>query len=170
MNPITFEDYERALAKEKYFGRRWHYYERAIQMAQSLNPESVLEIGAYQLPLFHDSTVMDRRKNHPRTLVHDALESPWPFTDRQFNLGLALQVFEHFEGRQREAFNEMCRVCDKVILSYPWRWRSNDKSHADIDFEDLQKWTGQHFTEAQIVGPPECRRAICVFEPHMRIT
>ena len=133
-------------------------------MAQVYAPESVLEIGPYKLPLYHDSAILDAHHHIAEAIIHDARESPWPFADQLFDLGMALQVFEHFTGQQRLVFSEMFRVCKSVLVSIPYKWeQSPSDDHAGLTLETLADWTGRDFNEVQIVGPIGRQRALAFY-------
>jgi hypothetical protein len=40
-------------------------------------------------------------------IVHDATEVPWSISEKQYDLFIALQVWEHLGSRQRQVFNEV---------------------------------------------------------------
>ena len=50
------------------------------------------------------------------TYVHDARNIPWPLRDKQYEILIALRVFQHLTPNQREAFLEAMRVSKNVIL------------------------------------------------------
>lgn len=144
MTPVTYENFlEKSKGGGYFIPIRWNYYKIAIEEAQKFNPQSILEIGANGWPLYPGCVTLDiDAKNNP-TVVHDATNIPWPFENKQFDLLISLQTWEHFEGRQAIAFKEARRVCKKAILSFPYKWKDVDPSdcHYNLDETVFSVWT-----------------------------
>jgi hypothetical protein len=77
-----------------------------------------------------------------RVILHNAMESPWPVGDRQYDLFVALQVFEHLGTRQDEAFREVRRVARHAIISLPIDWEMADPTdcHHQLSSEKVLSW------------------------------
>ena len=136
-------------------GDRWDYMRVAIEWMQGAS--SVLEIGAMGLPLSPESDHLDQwtlRGLEP-TYKHDARVTPWPIADKAYDYVVALQVWEHLEGKQEAAFKEAARVARYVILSVPYCW-GYPPDHAGIDDFVVYSWSGRQPLRARVVaGPPE---------------
>jgi hypothetical protein len=142
MKPMSKHEFNSAAATDKYFRGRWHYFEEAIKVAARLRPKSVLEIGAYTLPLFYGSDRLDIRRRKAVTVVHDIRKTPWPMSAAAYDLLIALQVWEHLNGRQEAAFLEACRLAKHVLLSVPYKWNvPANPSHHAIDEVKTARWT-----------------------------
>lgn len=142
--PITQADYEEAARQDAYYAGRWSYYKAVADMVGNLMPlESILEIGANRLPIVRGCDTMDNRAVLPDlTYLHDASHTPWPMTAKKYDLLIALQVWEHLQGRQQEAFREVMRVSRAAILSFPFRWFCpDDANHHAIDEKKITWWT-----------------------------
>jgi len=129
---------------------RWAYTSQVIDKIKTIprSINSVLEVGCASMPLCKTSTVMDLRKSFLSTLRnpwvrHDATDTPWPFEDKQFDLFVALQVWEHLGGKQEQAFSEVMRISKGAILSFPYLWRMEDESncHHMVTKKMIKKWT-----------------------------
>ena len=77
---------------------------------------------------------------------HNATEKPWPIGDKEYDLFLALQVWEHLSNKQTRAFREVIRISKMAILSFPYKWEipkenANYPEHHQIDEELLEDWT-----------------------------
>lgn len=153
-------EYEAALERDPYFRNRWHYFSRVQNIAVAMNPQSILEAGANGFPLFNGSTTADRCGDCDTRFD---LTGDWPFEDDAFDLFIALQVWEHLNGRQAEAAAEMRRVCRRAILSFPFRWQNkNDTTHYNLDDDDFVRWVGVP-DRAFTVGE-QTKRRIYVFD------
>ncbi|MCP4712486.1 MAG: class I SAM-dependent methyltransferase [Planctomycetes bacterium] len=63
---------------------------------------------------------------------HDITETPWPFQDKQFDVGLAFDVFEHIAEDQLEAvLSEFVRVSKSQAASIP-HLKSVGKLHVTV--------------------------------------
>ena len=147
MNFITKQEYDELFAKEKrlskgrYWEGRWGYTNEVVKILEQENIESAIEIGTKELKIVQESDVMDLN-NTNCTYNWDAKETPWPIKDKQYDVLVALQVWEHLKGHQREAFKEVMRTCKMTILSFPYKWDvANDPIHRWIDEEKIKEWT-----------------------------
>ncbi|NLX95848.1 MAG: hypothetical protein GXY83_06705 [Rhodopirellula sp.] len=154
MQPINYADYCRARRDERYLRHRWGYYRQVIAMAMPLAPRTVLEIGPGPLPLFPNGDRLDVLARFRPTYLHDATAVPWPVATKAYDLAIALQVWEHLDGRQYAAFQELRRTARHVILSVPYRWgRHASSSHRGIDDAVVRTWTGGARAVHEIVVP-----------------
>lgn len=148
----------------KYYQNRWEYLEIASAMAMKERPVRVLELGAYLLPLFKKSDVLDVEKILPRlTFRHDLKRVPWPVKDKAYDLVIALQVWEHLEGGQEAAFREVMRVSRGAVLSFPYQWNKPGDPHHGIDREVIARWTLHHPPEEIIEAGKEYPRILYRF-------
>lgn len=158
MKFLSEEEY-RAITKEDGYwtdyGDRWEYMRVAINWMQEA--KSVLEIGSMGLPLSGESDMLDMHsfRGLEPTYKHDARVTPWPIPDKTYDYCVALQVWEHLEGKQEAAFMEAARVARYVILSVPFCW-GYPPDHAGIDDFVVLSWSGRQPLRARVVaGPPE---------------
>jgi hypothetical protein len=137
MRPVRWKEF---VERGPYWNGRWPYTRAALRMARAARARSVLEIGPNGLPLHDMADTMDVA-GEP-TYRHDAGVVPWPIADRHYDLVMALQVWEHLEGRQVEAFGEVRRVARFAVLSFPLGWdRPEDPTHHGITRETVMRWT-----------------------------
>lgn len=57
-----------------------------------------------------------------KVIQHNATEKPWPIANKQYDLFIALQVWERLDNKQSRAFREVMRVSRAAILSFPYLW------------------------------------------------
>lgn len=155
---MTYEDYQKLLGGKlgKYYEGRWEYFKEVIEIIKNENIKSVLEIGPAQEPIVKNCDVMVKpeddmwgkpeNKFFKECLVHDATESPWSISDKQYDLVIALQVWEHLEDKQKQAFQEVMRVSKMAIMSFPYMWdcpkdSRNYPAHHLIDEKIIGDWT-----------------------------
>lgn len=154
MTPITKQQFDDALAKDSYWKGRWWYYEKTIWIARQFKAKTVLELGANSLPVFADSDVMGLGKSPSIKFKRDACKLPWDEIG-QYDLFIALQVFEHLKGKQREVFEEVKRHCKHAILSIPYQWRNSIEGHNGLDDKTLLAWTMRMPTHRFLQGHPK---------------
>jgi hypothetical protein len=150
----------------KYWKGRWDAYLSAVaDIAAKIAPTSVLEIGTNGLSLFIGAETMNIDRDVVSSTYHDAGETPWPFQNKQFDLGIATQVWEHLEGRQCQAFSELRRVCKEAVLSFPLNWRHcrQDNCHYGITRDTILEWAGGHrpVRSLCVTTRPGFSRVIC---------
>ena len=81
------------------------------------------------------------------TYVFDATIKPWPIKDKLYDMFIALQVWEHLDGKQTRAFREVMRIAKKAVLSFPYHWdggivdKPSHRAHRNIDMELITDWT-----------------------------
>ena len=168
LQTITYDDFERALRDDVYYKDRWDSYLCcACELAQTVAPQSVLELGPHRLPLFPGGDTIDFRAANKPTLVHDAANTPWPVeSDRYYDLFVSLHVWEHLGDRQQDAFREVQRVARFALLSIPYRWDVPDRPHHHmIDREIIDMWCcGVKPIREELRGSPIRRRLLRLFD------
>ena len=157
MQTITQQEFEesRQRAGGEYYRTRRNYMQKVIDIIQAEGIESALELGPGPLPVMRDSHLMlnptddvpGRPLDHaPKEYVHDATDFPWPVGDKQYDLFVALQVWEHLGTQQAAAFREVIRVARMAILSFPLMWdfpehSHNYPAHHMINEDKIAEWT-----------------------------
>ena len=133
----------------------WKYfYEPVIEELKKLGDiGSVLEIGPYKAPFVKNCDVIDRRDfsnffsfKNPNVIVHDCSETPFPIEDKKYDLVIASQVLEHlgYEGEQVKILKEISRICNRAIISLPYKWiRPLQRNHHMIDENVFDAWQGE---------------------------
>jgi hypothetical protein len=106
---------------------RWDYHSRVVEILKNLkisSPEDVLEMGTMGVTCIDGSHTIDymdklNLKGNKTSYIHDARVCPWPFKDKQFEVFIALRVFQHLTPKQEDALIEAFRISKKVILVVP---------------------------------------------------
>lgn len=156
MEATTHQQFVKAAGEKPYLEGRWEYYGETIEIARRLNPKSILEVGPGSLQLFPGADSLDRWKKHKPTYRHDATIVPWPIADKAYDLIIASQVFEHFNGRQREAFAELRRCCQYGLVSIPYKWKTSKwDNHIGLTDETMKSWTDGAEPNAVSVVPKQ---------------
>jgi hypothetical protein len=134
LNYLTRAQYEKLVQKlegghwsQDTIETRWDYHHRVIELIKALNIGSaadVLEMGTMGISCVSGSNTIDyaERWNFPGknpTYLHDARQFPWPIADKQYELFIALRVYQHLIPVQKEAFREALRIAKKVIIVVP---------------------------------------------------
>jgi hypothetical protein len=178
---LTYNDYLSAVDKDPaYYNGRWPLYEAAAKLAGEIKPESCLELGAGRLTIINGADVMDSSEKtkwgapdnfRGKTIIHNAEISPWPISDKQYDLFIALQVFEHLHENQRKAFEEAKRISKNIIVSLPYKWdipknKLMYPSHHMIDEKTVAKWTEGIFPscESKVIIVPSSGEKISLGE------
>lgn len=143
---ITYEDYLRIAADCPYYVNRWDYFQPAIMIINNARAYSALEIGCYKYQLIPGSDTMDLAANpefdYDLTYEWDATKAPWPITDKEYDIAVALQVWEHLGDQQAAAFAEVQRVACRAVISFPLNWDCpDDPVHHAITREKIAEWT-----------------------------
>lgn len=149
LQPITYQDFLEAEKKDPYFKTRWRYFSIVVDLVQKIQPESVLELGPYRLPLVKGEDTMDIEKFLDNlTYLHDATIIPWPIADNKYDLFISCEVWEHLGDKQKEAFKEVMRISRRAIFSFPYKWvyakdskSPTAASHGNIDEAKIAEWT-----------------------------
>lgn len=154
---MTYKDYQDLLKGpgSNYYIGRWEYFKEVIEIIKGQNIRSVLEIGPGLLPIVKNSDVIINPEEDAfgrpqeifgKVLTFDATTKPWPILDKQYDLFIALQVWEHLDNKQSRAFREVMRISKMAILSFPYHWdggeeKPSHRAHRDIDRELIEDWT-----------------------------
>jgi hypothetical protein len=154
---MTHEDFQKLLKGDlgRYYEGRWEYFKEVIELIKSEKIESALEIGPAQETIIKGCDIMLKpgedmwgrpKTKAPNEYLHDATEKPWPIKDKQYDLLIALQVWEHLDNKQSRAFREVMRVAKTAIFSFPYMWdcpkdSRNYPAHHMIDEELIGDWT-----------------------------
>lgn len=176
VRPMSRREFSAMAAAEPYYKGRWRYTAVALAEAATLiarhDITTALEVGAPVKPILAGAHVMDRR--HRAELdpsvdvtIHDATVIPWPFEDKQFGLFVALQVFEHLNDRQPEAFREVRRIARHAVISLPIDWEMDDPAnvHHRIPEERVLSWFAPVVPTRTVEGNRGWRRRVVyVFE------
>jgi len=157
METLTFEEYEKLLSGPMgdWYNGRWSYYGPVIELITELSIKNALELGPGKITMIKNCDVMVKPdddfwgkpdKNVSKIIQHDATEKPWPIKDKEYDLFIALQVWEHLNSRQTKAFREVMRISKMAILSFPYNWNcpkdnANYPEHHMIDKELIGDWT-----------------------------
>ncbi|WP_417851837.1 hypothetical protein [Thalassoglobus sp.] len=155
MEFVSYEEFQKLASTDKYYHQsRWDLYSKVQELLAASGATSVLELGAYRLPLVKGSDTMDRNDKFYPTYIQDAGETPWEIPDGHYDMFVALQVWEHLTGRQVAAFQEVKRIAREAILSFPYRWDCpKNPSHHAITEETIASWTEGQIPEEVIVIP-----------------
>lgn len=167
LRAITREEYDALAELVPYFAKRWGYLSRAGEMLRELGPlERGLEIGPGPTEgesFLRGGQTLDMRG--APTIRHDAGVVPWPIADNAYDIVVALQVWEHLEGRQRDAFRECLRVARFVMLSFPYRWKTKNETHRMITRAKIEEWTCSvpPMRTVLVRDPPHRMRLVCLW-------
>jgi hypothetical protein len=143
----TYSDFQKVQRKNpRYWNdNRWQYSSIVLDMIKKM-PQTIqtsLEIGSYDFKLIRTSVVMDR--SNKSDIKHDATISPYPFLAKEFDLVIALQVWEHLgrDGGQQKAFKELQRISKGAVLSFPYLCKMKDinNCHHMVDKKTIAQWT-----------------------------
>lgn len=155
MDTISYKEFCELTKGNYYYDGRWAYIDKVKQIIHETNPVSVLELGPSLFTVVKDSDIMYLPEidswGIPAVIngvsyAHDATATPWPITDKKYDLFIALQVFEHLDNKQRESFQEAKRIANSIILSLPYKWncpKDNPHyfpSHHMIDENTILAW------------------------------
>jgi len=160
----------------RYYERRWDYMEAAIRVSARVSDQvlRVIEIGPYQVPMFFGSTVIDKKPMLSRgaiaalapkeIIAHDITEPDWPVPPVSGDwpsLAVALQGWEHLEGKQVQAFEELKRHATFALLSFPFEWKTADPNdcHRDVTRDIIESWTpGAKVMHEEVCAKPSPKR------------
>lgn len=155
---MTYQDFENLLNSSagEYYQGRWAYFSEVIDILKSQKGiNKVIELGPSFLPVVKGCDIMLKPEidtwgrpivKSPKEYLHDATVTPWPVQDKEYDVFIALQVWEHLVGRQKEAFSEVMRISKMAILSFPYLWdcpkdNANYPEHHMIDEKIISDWT-----------------------------
>lgn len=122
---------------------RWDYMSVAISMLRQIGAKTIAEAGTNGVKLCPKSYEIKYPEiDLNRTPYHMRTDDGGIFiSDNYFDAFVALQVWEHLD-KQREAFDECCRIAKNVILSFPYKWERGDNRHIGIDHDKIMSWVG----------------------------
>lgn len=145
---------------------RWKYMSVVVEELKTINPISVLELGAYKINLTSISDNMDKRIDfidsnniNNKKYIQDAINLPWNIPDKYYDVFVALQVFEHLENKQSEVFEEVKRISKNAIISLPYKWNQPGNCHHMIDEDIIKEWTKIKPNKSIIIE----KRIICIY-------
>jgi hypothetical protein len=69
---------------------------------------------------------------------------PYNIPDKHYDCVVALQVFEHLGTSQTDVFQEIQRISDWAILSFPYKWNRPGNIHHGIDEKIIAGWTDNY--------------------------
>jgi Methyltransferase domain len=127
---------------------------------------TALELGPNTRPLISGADVMDRvarpgLASSGTVLVYDATDTPWPMADKQYDLFVALQVFEHLASDQPAVFREVRRVARNAIISLPIDWEMDNRNpHHGISHAEALSWFAPVRPTRVIIGNPGYRQRL----------
>jgi hypothetical protein len=154
---MTYEDFKELLNGPggRYYAGRWEYFKEVLGIIRDQKPKSVIELGPGLLPIVKNSDVIMNPeqdsfgkpdKTGGKVFTFDATSKPWPINDKQYDLFIALQVWEHLDNKQSRAFREVMRISKMAVLSFPYDWEGGEekpshRAHRSIDRELIEDWT-----------------------------
>lgn len=111
---------------------RWKYHFQTISLVKELNiqaPKNVLEMGTMGICCVNGSDTLDysERWDFPGkkpTFLHDARITPWPISDKKYELFIALRVYMHLVPAQEACIKEAMRISKKVIIVVPSKYEN----------------------------------------------
>ncbi len=125
--------------------RRWEYIAVVMDMLKEIKPDTSIEMGCWGIPCISDSVTVDNVRidnTYPQRLL-DGDITPYPFKTGEFDVFIALQVFEHLRHKE-EAFREAKRVAGNVILSLPYNITGDvGNDHVGIGDAEIERWFGK---------------------------
>lgn len=164
LNKIQFLAMCKKISYWKKQEKRWNYISSAIDMASSLHPSSILELGNMGVSIAEESHTMDIMPTPGINYLFDATAIPWPIADKAYDVFIALQVFEHLDDariKQKSVFNEACRVSRNVIMSIPFMWHNSKlKNHNNITDKIVMDWCSMRKPSRTVYFPGKFGRKI----------
>lgn len=160
---IDRETFLHAPGREKYFKDRWGFTSRVIEKIEAMGEVGrVLEVGPGPTgrPIVLGADTLDNCAAFHPTILHDAGRVPWPVGDKAYDLVVALEAFEHFSGRQRDAFGEVRRVARRAIITVPYKCRTE---HHRIGWKEYGEWFGVKEGDGMLVDRGPCKKYMFVF-------
>lgn len=156
LTETQFNEQIKAIHGEYYWSTgtsRWDYHKDVLQVLERMDgrnlgifnePCNTLEIGTMGIQCVPGSQTMDIKNNiwtHENwdpTYIHDAKKVPWPFKDKQFEILIALRVWQHLFPHQKEAFLEADRIAKRLLLVVPEVYPNEH----GVSFANLFEWKG----------------------------
>ena len=176
IRPITRPEFEEMIEVYPYYKGRWGYTSVALAQAADLitrhGLKNALEMGTPVRPVIVGADVIDIHKKPQlrpdvQVTIHDATVAPWPAADKQYDLFVALQVFEHLQDKQAQAFMEVRRIARHAIISLPIDWDMADPTncHYRIPHERVLSWFAPVVPTRVVEGSlVKRKRLVYVFE------
>ncbi|MCL2499490.1 MAG: hypothetical protein FWE90_04040 [Defluviitaleaceae bacterium] len=153
-NYVKKEDFDNQPINETYkyqYTTRWDYYSEVVELLESFNDVGpILELGPSDLAISSTCDVMVKplaililpHNTSGKIIEHDATSTPWPIDNKEYDVFVSLQVWEHLGNAQVNAFKEVIRVSKRAILSFPYKWKcAPDNCHYMIDESKISEWT-----------------------------
>lgn len=143
---------------------RWDYHEKTIAILKKIKPTSesrVLEIGTMGVNCVSGSKTLDNQNQWNylgkcSDYTIDARLTPWPIEDKQFEVLIALRVFQHLTPNQKEAFKEAVRVANHIIIvvnqTYNNKALPNSKGISTENFIEFFDGVPPCYTEETSLG------------------
>lgn len=121
---------------------RWQYMNFVILTMQNAGYKNIIEAGASGMPLNDESYLFDYPKHDLdyTPFIMDCNGDEIKIPEKFFDCFVALQVFEHLKN-QAQTFKEIKRISQNAILSFPYKWKSGDDMHRNIDEKIIARWT-----------------------------
>ena len=146
----------------KYWAHRYEYLKMVYEIAKVINPKKSVEIGTNGFQILHNSITIDINKKISPDICIDLTKEKLPFEDKEIDLFIGLQVFEHLGNSQEKVFKEILRTSKKCILSFPYLWHCpKDPSHHNLNHDTFKKWTLNKKTKEIIINSA---RAFYIFD------
>ncbi|MBD3194902.1 MAG: methyltransferase domain-containing protein [Candidatus Lokiarchaeota archaeon] len=165
MKYVNWKEYTKLGMRRPYYRERWCYIREVVNIIKKIDPESVLELGVRHIRVVKNSDVMDLKDyDIGAKYVMDARKLPWPIPDNEYDLFIALEVFEHLKKTNRsDIFREIKRTSNMAILSFPykWDWPDKDNPHYMIDDDIIKEWTDYH---EPVIEKVVMNRKICFYD------
>ena len=156
-NLMTVEDFNNLLnsPNKNYYTGRWEYFKEVIELIESIELNSALEIGPGFFPVIKNADLLlspkedqfgSPEKMDNKIIIHDISEKRWPIENKEYDITVALQVWEHLDNKQGRAFRELIRISKRAILSFPYLWKGGEdkhmhRIHRNIDKDIIGDWT-----------------------------
>lgn len=162
-SPFFLSRFKKAARDSNYFRNRINYLSEVFNIVEKENPEHILEIGPDDFQMFKSDTLDINEKIKDFTYNHDITKTPWPI-DKKYDMVVALQVWEHLEGCQVEAFKELVKHTKKAVLSFPYMWKNSDDMHTGINEDVISQWTCGIEPVSKTIIKDINNRIICLFD------
>ncbi len=153
---MTYDDFEELLNGPRgyYYEGRWEYFNKVLNIIKAEKINSAVELGPGLLPIIKNSDIILNPEEDffgkpeyakGEILKFDATNKNWPIKDKEYDLFIALQVWEHLDNKQSRAFREAMRISKTIILSFPYLWdggeeKHSHRAHRDIDRDLIIDW------------------------------
>ncbi len=145
---------------------RWEYISVVMEILRKMEPATSIEMGSYGIKCIKDSVTVDKKRlgNAYPQMILNGNSTPYPFETGQFDVFIALQVFEHVKNKVG-AFQEAKRIAKNVILSLPYNipFIPEDplNCHTEIGDREIAGWFGEP-TRKVVIG----NRIVCLWKNH----